>query len=794
MQSDAFILQHNSHGAMTVLEMVNDALNMNWVIDPAYLASVGYSHDDKLFGEFDLNIDGVSVKSLEQANRVLSTKESFLVEYDLEKVIVLLHYQLARETLTWRITIQNKTANPVSINHFSVWASLAYIMFRDADVYRNTQQSAAVFPSVSPNFTKIAAIRRDNVAPHLGLFQTGGEVLSVGTYNEFTNLFFENISPSLDGMLFHKLILANSRVPGSAASEDWIYPEKTVSLAPYGEVEWSFDLAAFAGHDDFYRVAQQYGHPQIKYDPLVQPGQTQHLSIHPAATTAIQSIVSQRGSSQGILSEAIPCDNGGGHIEFTPHAYGEHKVVVTLDDGRQDMVVFNAIPEISQILSHRVHYLSEHSFAGEAGKVPFSFTPLSVQGESLGKMNFILQMLLVNQHAPDMAHQVRQVELSAVHYVKNKWFIEGDFNQPALLYGDFYRVLDFDYIGHLFFLLSRFPNDVLALASADTYLKWAAEVLDLRCNPALHQDERAKSEAEIPGVAFLYVNDLLNALKDNGLMDSYLRLNDIWERTLSHIDNDSVSLSAAITEHFYDNAGFGPAAASLALSGRYEAAGRYADLLEANIGFSNDFRAQNPDRWWEALSYMIHTLWGGLATSAALICGVKLNRPQLIEAAYRATAGILYMYDWNATSTVRKLSPGEAASTFSVAGPNLNRPDLSRNRFGQSIFASDGGIFARIFTEGYTGEDDWDCGEELVAYLQGFGQHTYLYMNDEGLQVVNGGLEQISASCYRVTSYAPWPNEYVMVTTNQIAKSSASAIIYDVENDLFLANDTSLEI
>ncbi|WP_279404047.1 hypothetical protein [Secundilactobacillus kimchicus] len=175
-------------------------------------------------------------------------------------------------------------------------------------------------------------------------------------------------------------------------------------------------------------------------------------------------------------------------------------------------------------------------------------------------------------------------------------------------------------------------------------------------------------------------------------------------------------LTAAVTEHFYDNAGFGPAAAALAQA-EQPAAQVYGHLLQANIGFSNDFRAQSPDRWWEALSYMIHSLWGGVTAAAALITGHRLGDAHLVEAAYRATVGVLYMYDSNATATDRQLQPGEAASTYSIAGPNLNRPDLSRNRFGQSVFAADGGIFSRLFPDGYTGEDDWDMGEELVPTL-----------------------------------------------------------------------------
>lgn len=694
-----------------------------------------------------------------------------MIEYDLGRVAVQLQYQLTEEELNWQIVVRNMTDENVNINHFSVWVSLAYIMFRDADVYRNSLQSAAVFPSVSPAFTKLAAVRRDNAAPHLGVFQTSGEVLSVGTRNEFTNLFFENISPSLDGMLFHKIILASNGPQGTVPGSDWLYPGKTINLAPHSQAEWSFSMASFTGHDDFYQAARKYGHPWIKYEPMVQSGQTQRLSISPATGITIKSMRSLYCSASGITTEHLPCRHEGGEIEFTPNILGEHKVVVTLSDDREDIVIFNAIPEIDCLLRHRLNYLSDVSFSGAAGKVPFSFSPLSVQGESLGKMNFILQMLLVDKDVPGAGQKVRQVEQSAVHYVKNKWFTDGDFTRPAVLYGDFYRVLDFDYISHLFFLLSRFSDEVLSLESPDTYLQWAADVLNLRCNPALHHDERAKSEAEIPGVAFLYVNDLLNALKNKGLMDKYLPLNEVWERTLSNIDRNSPFLTAAITEHFYDNAGFGPAAAVLALSERNEAAGRYADLLEANIGFSNDFRAQNPDRWREALSYMIHTLWGGLATSAALICGVKLNRPQLVEAAYRATAGILYMYDWNATATARRLSPGEAASTFSVAGPNINRPDLSRNRFGQSIFASDGGIFARIFTEGYTGEDDWDCGEELFPVAKTLIEYDFSQVPE-----LNGA--QFRQLC-ETTDWVDTSENVLLFGASGLGKSHLAAAIVD---------------
>ena len=39
-----------------------------------------------------------------------------------------------------------------------------------------------------------------------------------------------------------------------------------------------------------------------------------------------------------------------------------------------------------------------------------------------------------------------------------KWFEDGDFRKPRKLYVDFYRCMDFEYIGHLFYLLSEFVD------------------------------------------------------------------------------------------------------------------------------------------------------------------------------------------------------------------------------------------------------------------------------------------------------------------------------------------------
>ncbi|HDG8096096.1 TPA: hypothetical protein PCO36_004754 [Klebsiella oxytoca] len=164
---------------------------------------------------------------------------------------------------------------------------------------------------------------------------------------------------------------------------------------------------------------------------MVQSQQTQQLSVIPGTDSTIKSVQNQYCSATHVTTEYILCHPDCGNIQFTPHFFGENKIVVTLSNNRKDTVIFNATPEIKVILCKRLNYLSSISYSGPDGKVPFSFRPLSVQGESLGKMNFILQMLLVDKDIPEARQRIQQVEQSAVHYVKNKWFTNGDFNRPA---------------------------------------------------------------------------------------------------------------------------------------------------------------------------------------------------------------------------------------------------------------------------------------------------------------------------------------------------------------------------
>ncbi|CUS25577.1 hypothetical protein FC70_GL001030 [Paucilactobacillus oligofermentans DSM 15707 = LMG 22743] len=785
MQSKAFNISQNNRGNITNLQLSSDSTHMNWVIDPDYLASVNYHDADKLFGEFTATINGHTFNSIDYVPSIDNNETSSNVTFKINDVDFIFNYQLKNDYLEWNISVVNTSQQVISLDNLGIWTSLAYVMFRDLNVKKNANQSAAVFPSISPDFTKLAVTRRDNTNSNLGVYATKGKILSVGTYNEYNNRFFENVSPSLDGLLFHQLILAGGYPDNNGPKNDWIYSQESITLELNEHKDWQLSIAQFTDNDDFYKVANRFDHPTVKFSPLVTDNQSQVITFE-TNNNKIDKIIDQSCVNGNVTAVELTNKMENNVLMYSPSNFGEHKVIIELTDGRQDMIVFNYMSSIKQLIRNRADYLSEHSYAGKNGKVPYSFTPVSNQGEALGKMNFILQACLIDTGISESAHKIQQVEESAVKYVRSKWFEDGDFTKPTKLYGDFYRVMDLEYIAHLYYLLSQCPADCLELNSPKDYLNWAAEVFDTRVNPDRHADERGKTEAQMLGQYFLFIEDLLKDLKKNGLNEKFEEISKSWKSATNRIASDSSNLSAAMTEHFYDNAGFGPAAGALALSNHQEAAHIYGELLKANIGFSNDFRAQSPDRWWEALSYMVHSLWGGVTSAAALITGRALGDPELVKAGYRGTVAVLYMYDSNANTTNRILEPGDAASTYSIAGPNLNRPDLSRDRFGQSVFASDGGIFTRLFPDGYTGEDDWDMGEELVAYLNGFGQETFIYTDENGsIQVINGSISENNGDTMNINSHAPYPNRYIDLTNGTTFESKQATVVYNTNTNGF---------
>lgn len=786
IENKAYRLEWNENGNLSGLYLKADKENMNWVVDPEYLRQAGYDDGDKLWGEFSIQVNGKALTSRDFARSITAKKDSFLVSYTYEGIGMELKFETDGDAqVRFSAVLQNPGTEEMTVEQLGVWISLAYIMFRDKNVIRNMEQSAAVFPSVSGDYTKLAVVRRSNDAPHMGVYQEKGRTLSVGTYCEYQNLFFENVSPSLDGILFHQLVLAGGYEEGKEPENDWIYDRQPLTLAAGEEKEWSYLLSPFRDMEDFYRKGLKLSHPRMEYAPMTLVGGDIEVAITlPQGKSPKKVIVEYMSEGKRQVqefSEALEMqEERKGHISIPAAVPGEHKVILELSDGSRDWVICNVMEPLADVFKQRAAYISDVLYQGAQGNPPYAYTPISNQGESLGKLNLVLRENLLGSLDVE---QVRKVELCAVNYIRPKWFIDGDFKKPRKLYGGFYRVMDLEYIGHVFYLLSKFGGEVLQCHTPEEYMEWASEVFMLRVDPDLHDNERAKEETQMLGVFFLYIPELLEDLRKAGMQKKYEDMKRLWKNITERVEKQSPTYRGAITEHFYDNAGFGPCAGALSMGGYEEGARRYGKLLLANIGFSNDFRAQNPDRWWEALSYMIHSLWGGISAAAMLKCYEANGIPEYLEAAYRATVGILYCYDTNATATGCRLEKGEAASTYSVAGPNLNRPDLSRNRFGQSTFASDGGIFAKLFTDS-SSTPDWDMGEEIAAYLEGFGTKTFLYEKEGTLHVVNGSAEKTEGG-YVIKSYAPYPKEYHFMEKDyhfRAGEDEIQAVIYLLED------------
>lgn len=771
-------------GTVESLTMPNDSHQMNWVIDQQYLHSVLYKEDDnKLFGEWQAVINNTCIDSFDLIPQINFKEDSASIIYDYEGLEVRISYDLSsKDTLKWGITCTNNSLETVVVTGFHIWMSLAYIMFRDTNVLRNMHQSAAVFPHIGGDFAKFAIWRRSNEAPHLAIYATEGNVATLGSFCRYSNKFLEQVSPSLDGVIFHRLsFIESGEQIDQLAEVDWLYDKQyqSMQLKPEEASSWGLVFTACNDQQDFYRKSSSYSHPRWSYPSVIVQGGLFSATIelpasrklkalrlkqvHPAADVADQYISTEQELQSIVKQLNELCLQ----ISIRLDSAGECRLELELDNGQTDFIIFNVLQPVGELLDKRAEFLCSTSFNGnEKLERPYAFYPLSNQGESLGKLSFILMKNLLAEPIPD---QIHKVELSAMMDIKNHWFVQGDFNKPKALYGSFYRIYDFDYIAHVFYLLSCMDERYLKFEASKTYLLWSAQILTMRLDPNTHSSKREKEEAELVGIFVFYIEDLLNALLENNMDEAYQQLRTVWDDFTNQLSKRALHYVGAITEHFYDNAGFAPMCRALCAAGELTEAQKYAELIVANIGFSNDYRAYAPDRWWEALSYMTHSLWGGLVAGAARSVYEALEDVRLLQLSYNATMALFNCYDWHVQSTVRKLEPGEAASTFSISAPNLNMPQLSRNRFGQSVFkALDDPLFQKLFTsiEG----DDWDMGEELAIYLQGFGTTTYLYDDENGqICCVNGYIVQ-DEDRYQVYSYAAYPTTYKYLANGTVYK------------------------
>lgn len=76
-------MELSARGAMQSLIMQEDPAVMNWVVDPVYLQQAGYEDEDKLFGEWTLELNGKIIRSVDLKPIVIQEGEHrAAVEFD----------------------------------------------------------------------------------------------------------------------------------------------------------------------------------------------------------------------------------------------------------------------------------------------------------------------------------------------------------------------------------------------------------------------------------------------------------------------------------------------------------------------------------------------------------------------------------------------------------------------------------------------------------------------------------------------------------------------------------------
>ncbi|MDU5951106.1 MAG: hypothetical protein E6Z15_29100, partial [Paenibacillus macerans] len=354
---------------------------------------------DKLFGEWMAVVDGRTLNSAELTPEITRESDSRMrVRFMAEKLEINLTYALEEECIRWIVECKNRADRSVRIEGLHIWFALAYVMFRDENVLRNMRQSCAVFAHLGGDFAKFAAIRRSDEAPHLAVYGVKGRTAAFGSFCRYENRFLEQVSPSLDGVLFHRLSLVEDggSMPESAAA-DWIYREgyHPVVLEAGQNMSWEYAFASCEGREDFYRQAMAYCHPRWEYTPVLVRGGMFEAELELPAGERVREIrvVSAVPDAAGsfrrreeAVTERLAADGEHGEVlrlALWREEAGEHKLELTLDDGRKDVLVWNVLEPVDRILEKRAEWLCRNNYdpAGTAGR-PHAFLPLSNQGES----------------------------------------------------------------------------------------------------------------------------------------------------------------------------------------------------------------------------------------------------------------------------------------------------------------------------------------------------------------------------------------------------------------------------
>ena len=146
-ENKTFRLEWNENGNLTGLYLKDDPEKMNWVVDPKYLEQAGYDDLDKLWGEFSIMVNGTTYTSRDSVRSILQKEDVLSVTCRFRDFRLTMDYEPDGDSrMRFSVILQNLGQEEILLEQMGVWISLAYIMFRDKNVIRNMEHSAAVFP------------------------------------------------------------------------------------------------------------------------------------------------------------------------------------------------------------------------------------------------------------------------------------------------------------------------------------------------------------------------------------------------------------------------------------------------------------------------------------------------------------------------------------------------------------------------------------------------------------------------------------------------------------------------
>ncbi|WP_279404045.1 hypothetical protein [Secundilactobacillus kimchicus] len=204
-------------------------------------------------------------------------------------------------------------------------------------------------------------------------------------------------------MLFHQLILAGGYPADNGPKHDWIYPQTVLNLAAGETRQWAFNACLFNDQADFYQTGATFGHPEIHFAPMVSNA-AQQLSLDAESAQKVASICDVTMTAAGLKKRELKSLLTDTTVTYQRRR-GRTPSHCDLRRWHSGHAGLQLSASIRRLLQDRVDYVSQHSYSGATGQHPYAFEPVSNQGESLGKMTFVLQACLLDPDIDQVAEK-----------------------------------------------------------------------------------------------------------------------------------------------------------------------------------------------------------------------------------------------------------------------------------------------------------------------------------------------------------------------------------------------------